>query len=50
MKAIPFAIKRDAPNDETVAALEEYYDMKANPENYKRYDSFSNARNKALNA
>ena len=45
-----FAIKRNVPNNETVAALEEYYDMKANPENYKRYDSFSDARNEALNA
>lgn len=49
-KAIPFAIKRDVPNDESVAALEEYYDMKANPQNYKRYDSFSDALNEVLNA
>lgn len=49
-KAIPFAIKRDVPNDKTVAALEEYYDMKANPQNYKRYDSFSDALNEVLNA
>ena len=49
-QAIPFAIKRDVPNDGTIAALDEYYDMKANPENYKRYDSFSDALNEVLNA
>lgn len=49
-QTIPFAIKRGVTNDETVAALEEYYDMKANPEHYKRYDSFSDARNEARNA
>lgn len=49
-QAIPFAIKRDVPNDETIAALDEYDDMKANPKNYKRYDSFSDALNEVLNA
>ncbi len=39
--------QRDVPNDETIAALDEYDEMKANPENYKRYDSFSDALNEA---
>ena len=38
--AIPFAITRDVPNDETIAAMDEYYEMKAHPEKYKRYASF----------
>ena len=49
-QAIPFAIKRNMPNDETIAALDEYDDMKANAKNYKRYDSFSDALNEVLNA
>ena len=38
--AIPFTITRDVPNDETIAAMDEYYEMKAHPEKYKRYASF----------
>ena len=38
--AIPFAITREVPNDETVAAMDEYYEMKAHPEKFKRYASF----------
>ena len=38
--AIPFTITRDVPNDETIAAMDEYYEMKAHPEKYKRYSSF----------
>ena len=37
---IPFEIKRPIPNAETMAALNEYENMKKNPENYKRYSSF----------
>lgn len=37
---IPFEVKRQTPNEETKAALSEYEEMKKNPENYKRYDSF----------
>ena len=38
--AIPFTITRDVPNDETIAAMDEYYEMKVHPEKYKRYASF----------
>ena len=38
--AIPFTITRDVPNDETIAAMDECYEMKAHPEKYKRYASF----------
>lgn len=37
---IPFEVKRQTPNEETKAALGEYEEMKRNPGNYKRYDSF----------
>ena len=37
---IPFEVKRDIPNSETIEALEEYTEMKNNPKKYKRYSSF----------
>lgn len=37
---IPFEIKRHTPNAETKAALDEYEEMKKNPDKYKRYKSF----------
>ena len=39
-KRIPFEIRIDIPNKETISALEEYSQMKDNPEEYPRYDSF----------
>ena len=45
---IPFSVSRDVPNAETSAALNEFYAMKANPEKYKRYSSFSDALNEVL--
>lgn len=36
---IPFEVRR-LPNKETKAALEEYHEMKMNPDKYKRYNSF----------
>lgn len=40
---IPFEVKRQIPNAETRAALDEYKEMKNNPDKYKRYSSFSEA-------
>ena len=40
---IPFDIGRDAPNAETIAALDEAKEFEAHPENYKRYPSFRDA-------
>ncbi|MBQ8497470.1 MAG: type II toxin-antitoxin system RelB/DinJ family antitoxin [Clostridia bacterium] len=37
---IPFELTTEVPNAETVAALNEYYEMKAHPERYKRYSDF----------
>ena len=37
---IPFEVKRQVPNAETKAALDEYEEMRKNPGSYKRYESF----------
>ena len=37
---IPFEIKRPTTNAVTKAALDEYEEMKKNPDKYKRYESF----------
>lgn len=37
---IPFEVKRQTPNAETKAALDEYEEMKKHPDQYKRYESF----------
>lgn len=38
---IPFQLHRSKLNSETLEALAEYDEMKAHPENYKRYSSFA---------
>ena len=38
---IPFAIQREVPNADTVAAMKEAEEMTKNPSAYKRYSSFS---------
>lgn len=48
-QAIPFEIKRKTVNEDTLRAISEYYDMKNNPMDYKRYDSFSEALKEVLN-
>ena len=45
---IPFEIKRNVPNAETRAALDEYEEIKKHPENYKRYSSFKDAMDEVL--
>lgn len=37
---IPFAIQKEEPNPDTIAAIREVEDMEAHPEKYKKYDSF----------
>ncbi len=37
---IPFEVKRPVPNVITKTALDEYAEMKKNPDSYKRYESF----------
>ncbi|MBD5103760.1 MAG: type II toxin-antitoxin system RelB/DinJ family antitoxin [Ruminococcaceae bacterium] len=45
---IPFEVKRQIPNAETRAALDEYEEMKNNPDKYKRYSSFAEALNEVF--
>ena len=45
---IPFEIRRPTPNAETRAALNEYEEMKKNPERYKRYESFDEILNEVF--
>ncbi|MCD7844602.1 MAG: type II toxin-antitoxin system RelB/DinJ family antitoxin [Oscillospiraceae bacterium] len=39
--AIPFAIQREEPNADTIAAIRERDEMIKNPEKYKCYSSFA---------
>ena len=45
---IPFEIRREVPNAQTVAAMGEYQEMRRNPEAYKRYSSFADAMSEVL--
>lgn len=45
---IPFALAVETPNAETVAAMNEYHEMMAHPEKYKRYASFEDALKEVL--
>lgn len=38
---IPFNIKREVSNEDTLAAMHEAEEMKSNPAAYKRYGTFS---------
>lgn len=49
-QGIPFEIKRETPNAQTIEALNEYTNMKEYPENYKHYSSFSDAMSEVLDA
>ena len=44
----PFSVAGEEPNDETIAAMEEYHEMKAHLEKYKRYPSFRAAMDDVL--
>lgn len=45
---LPFEVSLNVPNSETKAALREIQDMRAHPEKYKRYRSFSEALREVL--
>lgn len=48
VQGLPFEVTRVNPNAQTIAAMNEYYEMKNHPEKYKRYASFKDALNKVL--
>ena len=45
IQGLPFILNREIPNAETKAALDEYNEMKTNPNKYKRYTSFKEMEN-----
>lgn len=45
---IPFEISREMPNATTRAAMDEFTEMKKNPDQYRRYSSFKEALNEVL--
>ena len=48
VQGLPFAVSREVPNAETLAALNEYPAMKAQPDKYPRYASFHDALSEVL--
>ena len=48
VQGLPFTVTRDVPNAETVAAINEYEQMKKHPEQYKRYSNFQSAMKDVL--
>ena len=48
VQGFPFPVTRETPRSETIEALNEYYEMKAHPENYKKYDSFKELMDEIL--
>lgn len=47
-QGIPFDVVRDVPNAVTIAAMNEFEEMKTNPSAYKRYSSFRAALDEVL--
>lgn len=45
---IPFELTTENPNYDTLEALNEFYEMQAHPEKYKRYSSFKDAVKEVL--
>ncbi|MDD5832109.1 MAG: type II toxin-antitoxin system RelB/DinJ family antitoxin [Clostridiales bacterium] len=48
VQGLPFTVTRNNPNAETAAAINEYSEIKAHPEKYKRYSSFKEAMSEVL--
>lgn len=42
-QSLPFAVTREVPNTVTMAAMNEYDEIKSHPEKYKKYSSFQDA-------
>ncbi len=47
-QGIPFNISRNMPNPDTISAMNEYFEMKKHPEQYKHYSTFKEALNEVL--
>ena len=46
---IPFEIKRNTVNEETMQAITEYYEWRNNPQNLRSYDNFDDMMEDILN-
>ncbi len=47
-QGIPFDVRVETPNAETIAAMDEFKEMMKNPQAYKRYPSFKAAMSEVL--
>lgn len=47
-RAIPFEVTLNVPNATTISAMEEFEQMRENPQKYKRYSSFSDVLTEVL--
>ena len=47
-QGIPFDVRIETPNAETIAAMDEFDEMMRNPQAYKRYPSFKAAMREVL--
>ena len=47
-QGLPFSVERDVPNQETIDAINEYYEMQKHPERYKTYDTIEELVNEVL--
>lgn len=47
-QGLPFTVTRDKPNAETIAAMDEFYEMQKHPDEYKHYSSFNEAMKDVL--
>ena len=45
---IPFDVRVETPNADTIAAMDEFNEMMKNPQAYKRYPSFKAAMSEVL--
>ena len=48
IQGFPFPVTRETPRRETIEALNEFYEMEAHPEKYKKYDSFKELMDEVL--
>ncbi len=47
-RAIPFDVSLNVPNSTTIAALEEFEEMRTNPQKYKHYSNFTDVLTEVL--
>lgn len=48
VQGFPFPVTKETPRSETIEAMNEYYQMKAHPENYRKYNSFKELMDEVL--